>query len=102
MDRLNDDLPPTEQVRFQAIVEEYFYAHLLQDVKIRSGAYAWSRTQMQFAWVFETPGGRSWWRQRKHVFGERAVAQIEALFPGVRDSDSAPGPRHDPPDIQSD
>jgi len=79
-------LDPADQVRFRAIIEEYFFAYAAMFQRLTEGLYEhslWIQQARSAASLLLTPGGRDWWEHRKSMFEAEFVSEFERLAEGA-------------------
>jgi hypothetical protein len=77
-----EKLTPSEKVRFGAIIEEYFFAYSAIWEHILKDSYnnvTWSSQAKIASTLLLTEGGSEWWADRKKIFPEGFVVEMECL-----------------------
>lgn len=73
-------LPPADQVRFRAVIEEYFFSYSTLLERVAQGAHApgiWNAQASGAAALLDAPGGGEWWAERKFIFRRELIDEIE-------------------------
>lgn len=74
-------LSQPDQVRFRALLEEYFfiYRRIHQQMVLGYDYPSWAAQARGAASVLTTSGGAEWWNERKYMFDEAFVIEMERL-----------------------
>jgi hypothetical protein len=78
------DLCPADRTRFRAVIEEYFFAYNALLDRTRRGAYTFNsptRTALPLGSMLSRVGGRQWWNERREIFPQEFVDEVEGQFP---------------------
>lgn len=72
-------LNAAETVRFRALLEEYFFAYraLFERLTLGYDNPVWPKQARTAASVLNTLGGAEWWSERKTIFGQQFVQEME-------------------------
>ncbi len=74
-------LSQEDSYRFRAIIEEYFFSFSALFERVKQEFYdreTWARQAAAAATVIDTPGGAEWWAERRMIFSDAFVAEIES------------------------
>jgi hypothetical protein len=75
-------LSATDKVRFGAIIEEYFFAYSALYNRVANGGYhmtTWTAQANSGASVLENPGVAEWWADRKFIYSDDFVTELEGF-----------------------